>query len=142
MGRLDVHIRHGGGPDGSGLIALAVIAAVLAGVIHAVWGVISAVLHVILVTLEVIAWTLAGTALAAAVGGTVWAGLCIRRAVQARHVPQASAPPVITMIPETPARPAIEPPRPSGTWPLPGWWEEIRPHIGHDDGGSRPGGTP
>ena len=140
MGRLDVHIRHGGGPDGSGLIALAVIAAVLAAV-HAAWGVICAVLHVIVVALEVIAWTLAGTALAAAVGGAVWAGLRIRRAVQARHVPRASAPPVITVIPEAPARPVIEPPRPSGAWPLPGWWEEIRPHIGHDDGGSRPGGT-
>ena len=141
MGRLDVHIRHGGGPDGSGLIALAVIGAVLAVAARAAWGVIFVAFHVIVTALEVIAWTLAGAVIVAAVGGGVWAGLRIRTAIRDRQAHRAAAPPVITVIPEASARPAIEPPRPSGAWPLPGWWEEIRPHVGRDDGGSRPGGT-
>jgi hypothetical protein len=145
MGRLDVHIRHGGGGgDSAGPIAVVVILVVAAAALRAAWGALAVALHVILTALEVIAWTLAGATIAAVVGGGVWAGLRIRHAVHDRRGHRAaSAPPVITVIPEPAARPAIEPPRPSAdSWPLPGWWTEVRPHIGRDGDEHRPtGGT-
>jgi len=147
MGHLDVHIRHGSGGGGEGLAALVLGAAVVMALIHMAWGAISAALHVILTALEVIAWTVAGAAVTTVVTGGVVAGLRIRTAVHVAHARRAAvARPVVTITPDgyvrpVPAeadRPAIEPPRRSAPWPLPGWWEEIRPQIGGDSDEHRP----
>jgi hypothetical protein len=123
MGRLDVHIRHGGGPEGGPWVALAVVL-VLAAAGGAARGAISAAADVLVTVLEVIGWTLAGLAGAAVLGGGALAGVRIRRAVRAaraRRVP----PPVITITPHSPARPvpgagrpALDPPRlrAAGSW--------------------------
>ena len=103
--------------------------------------------------LEVIGWTLAGTASAAVLGGGVLAGIRIRRAVRAararRTMTQPAAPVIqitpegyVRPLPDEPgtARPALSPPArgPATAWPLPGWWEEIRPRIGGDSDEHRP----
>jgi hypothetical protein len=150
MGRLDVHIRHGGS-GGDGLAALVIAAVIAAALIRAAWGTITAAFHVILTALEVIAWTLAGATMAAVLAGGVLAGLRIRNAVRVARARRAavSAPrPVVTITPEGHVRPlaleedrpAIEAPRSalSAGWPLPGWWDEIRPRIGGDGNDSRP----
>ncbi len=151
MGHLDVHIRHGGG-EGPGAWAALAVLIVLAIIGGAARHLIATALHVALTVLEVIAWTLAGAAAAAVLTGGVLAGVRIRRAVIAARARRAIAPPapVIHITPEgdlrplpDPAsqpRPALSPPpRPSATsWPLPGWWEEIRPRIGGDDDQYRP----
>ena len=138
MGRLDVRIQHSG--DGAGpWVALAVLVA-LAVVGGAARHVIGEVAHVLVTVFEVIAWTVAGVVIAAAVSGGVHAGVRIRRAVHAARARRAAAS-VITITPDvftrpvaSVARPAIGAPRPTdaGAWPLPGWWEEIRPRIGGD----------
>ena len=151
MGRLDVHIRHGGG-DGPGAWAALAVLVALAVVGGAARHVITSVLHAVVAVLEVIAWTLAGAAAAAVLTGGVLAGVRIRRAVLTararRTIPQHAA--VIHITPEgdlrplpdpdSPARPALSPPaqRPATSWPLPGWWEEIRPRVGGDDDQHRP----
>lgn len=138
MGRLDVQIRHGG--DGAGPWAALAVLVALAVVGGAARHVIGAAAHVLAVALEVIAWTLAGAAIAAVTGGGLLAGIRIRRAVQAARARRAALP-VITITPDSPVRPLPEagrpaigaaPSRPDGSWPLPGWWEEIRPRIGGD----------
>ena len=141
MGRLDVRIQHGHGGDGAGPWAALAVLVALALVGGAARHVIGAAVHVLATVLEVIGWTLAGAVLAAVAGGGVLAGVRIRRAVQAARARRAP-PPVITITPdgyvrpvETSAdRPALDAPRPgvAGSWPLPGWWEEIRPRIGGD----------
>lgn len=132
MGNLDVRIRHGGdgGPAAAAVIVLLLFIAV---------GVRSAwpdIVH----TVEVIAWTVTGvTGTAVAVTGTVLTTKAVRRHRARRAMTQ----PVVraTVIP--PARPAVTRPvsppalgqpqqRQAGAWPLPGWWEEIRPRIGGD----------
>jgi hypothetical protein len=140
MGNLDVHIRHGG--DGGPAAAAAVIVLLLfiAVGVRAAW---PDIVH----TVEVIAWTVTGvTGSAIAVTGTVLTTKAVRRRRRARR---AVMPPVVqaTVIP--PARPAVTRPasppalgqprqRQAGTWPLPGWWEEIRPRIGGDGDEHRP----
>ena len=151
MGRLDVHIRHGGG-DGAGAWAALAALVALAVIGGAARHLIATVLHVVVTVLEVIAWTLAGTAAAATLTGGVLAGVRIRRAVLAARARRAVAPPapVIHITPEgylrplpdetRPARPALgsPPQQPATAWPLPGWWEEIRPQIGGDGDEHRP----
>jgi hypothetical protein len=151
MGRLDVHIRHGGG-DGAGAWAALAVLVVLAVVGGAARHLIATALHVMVTVLEVIAWTLAGAAAAAVLTGGVFAGVRVRRAVLAARGRRAVAQraPVIHITPEghlrplpdsaSPARPALSPPpqQPATGWPLPGWWEEIRPRIGGDDDQYRP----
>jgi len=146
MGRLDVRIQHGHGGDGAGpWVALAALVA-LAVAGGAGRHVIGAAAHVLVAVLEVIAWTLVGVASAAVIGGGVLAGVRITRAVRVARACRV-APPVITITPDSPARPlpeagrpAIDVPRPwaAGSWPLPGWWEEIRPRIGGDGDEHRP----
>lgn len=152
MGRLDVHIRHGGGGDGAGAWAALVALVALAVIGGAARHLIATVLHVVVTVLVVIGWTLAGIAAAAVLTGGVLAGLRIRRAVVAARVRRAVTPrsPVIYITPEGDlrplpdetglARPALSPPPQASArpWPLPGWWEEIRPQIGGDDGEHRP----
>jgi hypothetical protein len=139
MGRLDVRIQHGHGGDGAGPWAALAVLVALAVIGGAARHAITAAAHVLAVVLEVIAWMLAGAAIAAVTGCGVLAGVLIRRAVLAARARRA-APPVITIAPDSSmprlpevARPAIGAPhpRPPG-WPLPGWWEEIRPRIGGD----------
>jgi hypothetical protein len=151
MGRMDVHIRHGDG-DGEGAWAVLAALVVLAIVGGAARHVIANALHVVVAVLEVIAWTLAGAAAAAVLTGGVLAGVRIRRSVLAARARRAVAqrPPVIHITPEgylrplpdpaSQARPALSPPlqHPATGWPLPGWWEEIRPRIGGDDDQHRP----
>ncbi len=137
----DLHIRHSSGGRGDEVAALALGAAMAAALIHLAW-------HAISVVLEVIAWVAAGTAGTVAVAGGVMAGLRVRRAVRASRARRAAAlaRPVVTITPRDharpaavqAARPAIAPPRPVGSWPLPGWWEEIRPRIGGDSDEYRP----
>ncbi|MGH3299145.1 MAG: hypothetical protein ACRDP7_45885, partial [Trebonia sp.] len=72
-----------------------------------------------------------------------YAAVRIRRAVLLARARSMVAPPVITITPEDTGarclppngtgRPAIGAPRAAGSWPLPGWWEEVRPRIGGDD---------
>jgi len=140
MGRLDVHIQHGHGGDGAGPWAALAVLVALAIAGGAARHVIGAVVHVVVTVLEVIGWTLAGAATAAVIGGGVLAGVRIRRAVCAARARRVAAP-VITITADSPARPlpaagrpAIGPPsrREAAGWPLPGWWEEVRPRIGGD----------
>ncbi len=152
MGRLDVHIRHGGGGDGAGAWAALAVLVALAVVGGAARHLIATALHVVVTVLEVIAWTLAGTASAAVLAGGVLAGIRIRRAVRAARARRAVASPApviqitpegyVRPLPDEPgaARPALSPPRqgPATAWPLPGWWEEIRPRIGGDGDEHRP----
>lgn len=146
MGRLDVHIRHGdGGGETLAVVALAI--GVAAFLIHQAWHTIIAIWHVILTILTIAAWTLAGVTGAAALTGGVLAGLRIRRAVRAHRTAGTARPPVVTITPAGHIRPvplhaerpaAIEPPRPASSWPLPGWWAEVRPRIGGDSDEHRP----
>jgi hypothetical protein len=152
MGRLDVHIRHGHGGDGAGAWAALAGLVALAVIGGAARHLIATTLHVVVTVLEVIAWTLAGAAAAAVLTGGALASVRIRRAVLAARARRAAVPrvPVIHITPEgylrplpdpaSPARPALSPPpqQPATSWPLPGWWEEIRPHIGGDDDQHRP----
>jgi hypothetical protein len=127
---------HHGSPAGpaAAVLALLVIVAVAA---REVW---PKVVH----TVEIAAWTVAGvTGAAIVITGTVLTVRAVRRARArraARQVtyritpavpaPRRTGPPAI----DRPARPALgQPPRrQAGTWPLPGWWQDIRPHIGGD----------
>ena len=151
MGRLDVHIRHGG--DGAGPWAALAVLVVLAIAGGAARHVIGDVARVLVTVLEVIGWTLIASASAAVAGGGVLAGVRVRRAVRAararRAMPQPAAPVIqitpegyVRPLPDEPgaARPALGPPPrgPAGAWPLPGWWEEIRPRIGGDGNEHRP----
>ena len=152
MGRLDVHIQHGHGGDGAGAWAALAALVALAVIGGAARHLIATALHVVVTVLEVIAWTLAGTAAAAVLTGGVMAGVRIRRAVLAARARRAITPrpPVIHITPEghlrplpdetSPARRALSPPpqQPATAWPLPGWWEEIRPRIGGDGDEHRP----
>jgi hypothetical protein len=123
----------GGGPAAA-VIALLVIVAVAA---REVW---PKVVHAV----EIAAWTVAGvTGAAIVITGTVLTVRVTRRVRARRALRQATyhVTPVIPAVRLTeptaidrPERPALgQPPqhRP-GAWPLPGWWEDIRPRIGGD----------
>jgi hypothetical protein len=140
MGRLDVRIQHGHGGDGPGAWAALAVLIALAAAGGAARHVIGEAAHVLVTVLAVIAWTLAGAGIVAVVSGGVLAGVRIKRAVRAARA-RRGVPPVIAITPDSYARhvpdayrSAIDAPRgrAGGSWPLPGWWEEIRPRIGGD----------
>ena len=123
---------HGGGPAAA-VIALVVIVALA---LHKAW-------PAIMTGLEIAAWTLASVCGAAlAITGAVLVVRMARRHLARRAALYRPAPvlPAIRLVAEhidTPAeRPAIT--RRPATWPLPGWWEEIRPRIGGDGDEHRP----
>src|ERR1700722_17570943 len=142
MGQLDVHIRHGNGGGPGPVIALIALA-VLAAAGGAAHEALSSAVHVLAIVLDVILWTLGSAVILAAAAGVTYAVVRIRRAVLTTRASSAVPPSVITVTPEGPTtrylppdragRPAIEAPRTTGSWPLPGWWEEVRPRIGGDD---------
>jgi len=118
-----------GGGGRRGLVALVVVLVIAAAVLHAIW-------HTIVEAAEIVALVVVSAIGAAALGGVAYAALRIRAYVlgQRARRPVPVRAEVIQLgaerLHET-SRPAIEVPR--DRWPLPGWWEEIRPHIGHDD---------
>jgi hypothetical protein len=130
---------HGGGPAAA-VIALLVIVAVAA---RKVW---PEIVHAV----EIAAWTVAGvTGAAILVTGGVLTARTIRRCRARRAIRQATY--HATVIPaarlierhaiDRPAeRPALGPPprRQPGAWPLPGWWQDVRPRIGGDGDEQRP----
>jgi len=145
MGRLEVNIRHGGDGGRAAVIVLIVliVLAIAGGAGHKA---LTRAAHDVLTVVEVTAWVIAGLAGAAVAAGAVLAGLRIRKALRAACARRAIAPPVITLTPEIPAarrlpaagRPALDAPHTVRTWPLPGWWEEVRPRIGGDSDEHRP----
>ena len=99
---------------------------------------------------EIAAWTVAGiTGAAIVITGTVLTVRVVRR-VRARRAARQATYHVAPVIPaarlteppaiDRPGRPALgQPPRRQpGAWPLPGWWEDIRPRIGGDGDEHRP----
>jgi hypothetical protein len=144
MGRLDVQIRHGG-DGGSGWVIALIALVVLAAAGGAARTALTAAAHVMATAVEVVMWTLAAVVILAAVAGVTYAALRIRAAVRSARDRRAVPPPVIRITPERPgagyfppqsSRPALGAPREARSWPLPGWWEEIRPQAGRDDEGS------
>jgi hypothetical protein len=142
MGRLDVHIRHGGG-DGGPAAAVVVLLLFIAVGLRSVW---PEIVHAV----EIAAWTVA-----AIIGTTITVTLTVltvrvvrrhraRRAIrQVTYRAEPVIPPArLAARPVGPpaARPALDRPRqgPARSWPLPGWWEEIRPRIGGDSDEHRP----
>jgi hypothetical protein len=131
--------NHGSGGPAAAVIALLVIVAVAA---REVW---PKVVHAV----EIVAWTVAGlTGAAIVITGTVLTVRVTRR-VRARRAAQVTyrVTPVIPAVRLTeptaidrPERPALGQPakRQPGAWPLPGWWEDIRPGIGGDSDEHRP----
>jgi hypothetical protein len=127
--------NHGsGGGPAAAVIALLIFIAVG---IRAAW---PQIVHAV----EITAYTVAAiTGTAIVVTGTVLTVRTVRRVRARRALHQATyhVTPVIpaTRLPGPPAidrpeRPALgQPPqRRPGAWPLPGWWEDIRPRIGGD----------
>ena len=130
----------GGGGAAAAVIALVVIMAVAA---RKVWPeIVSAV--------QIAAWTVAGvTGAIILITGGILTTRVVRRCRARRAIRQATY--HATVIPaarlierltiDPPAgRPALSQPprRQPGTWPLPGWWEDIRPRIGGDGDEYRP----
>ena len=142
MGRLDVQIRHGGSGGGESGAVIALIAfivlAIAGGAGHKA---LTGVLHTVATAVEVIMWTVAGVLILAAAAGVTYVALRARAAVRGTRDRRAVPPPVITITPDDPGarplpsadRPAIDAPHAVRSWPLPGWWAEIRPRIGGDD---------
>lgn len=137
MGHPDGAHTHGSG--GGGMLLVVILLVLLVG--GAAAKAVSAVWHTIVTVLEIAAYTALSIAGAAMLAGTGYLAWRIRvrvlaaraqRTVPARaHVVQLGAePPPVT----GPAMgKAIEAPRQqAGGWPLPGWWDEVRPHIGGD----------
>jgi flagellar basal body-associated protein FliL len=146
MGRLDVHIRHGD-DGGSGWVIALVVIIVLAAAGGAARKALTTTAHVIATAVEVITWTLAAVVILAAAAGVGYAAWRIRGAVRSARDRRAVTATVIRVTPERPGtahlppdddRPAIGAPREARSWPLPGWWEEVRPQVGGDDEGSAP----
>jgi hypothetical protein len=140
MGRLDVQIRHGHDGGGWGAVAALIVFIVLAigGAAHKQ---LAEAAHVVATIVEVVAWTLATTVILTVAAGLTWVAVKVRRALRARA--RRTTATVISVTPDRPGvtvrpvdaagRPAIDRPRPAGSWPLPGWWVEIRPRVGRDD---------
>src|SRR5260370_26882317 len=121
--------QGGGGAAGAVIVLLVILAVAL----RKAWpAIVSAV--------EIAAWTVAGLAgTAIAVTGGALTVRALRRRARRRAAAGRRAPLVVDVMqlypPLPPAgRPALEPPRSrrAGSWPLPGWWEEIRPRTGGD----------
>lgn len=129
----------GGGGAAGAVIALLVIIALA---LRKTW---PEIVHVV----EVTAWTVAGVTGAVIV---VTGGVLTVRAVRRRRTRRAmrQVPYLATVIPaarltarpviDRAARPALgqSPRRQPDAWPLPGWWEGIRPRIGGDSDEHRP----
>ena len=124
----------GCGDDWGGVAAVIALVVIVAVALRAAWpAIISAV--------EIAAWTVAGITGAVILAAGV---LLTRRVVRWRRARRTfRGGPVITIAAQPrevarplppPGRPALDPPRRTGgrAWPLPGWWEEIRPRIGGD----------
>ncbi len=118
----------GGAAGGAGAVIALVVIVVLA--LRKAWpAIVSAV--------EIAAWTVAGLAgTAIAVTGGALTVRALRRRARRRAAAGRRAPLVVDVMrlypPLPPAGPpALGPPRPAGgrAWPLPGWWEEIRPQT-------------
>jgi hypothetical protein len=120
-----LHCPGCSGGGGGRAIAALVTLAIIGAVIHAIW-------HTIVEAGEIIALVLASAIGAAALAGVTYGALQVRARVleQRRRRPVPVRGEVIRLGTEQP--PALEASRPAG-WPLPGWWDEVRPHIGHDD---------
>jgi hypothetical protein len=98
----------GGGESGSVIALIAfIVLAIAGGVGHKA---LTGALHTVATAFEVIVWTVAGVVILAAAAGVAYVVLRIRT-----------------------DRPAIDAPHSARSWPLPGWWAEIRPRIGGDD---------
>ena len=128
MGRLDVHIRHGGGGDGAGPWAALAVLVALAIIGGAARHLIGDVAHVLVTVLEVIGWTLAAIASAAVAGGGCWpasgsGARCARPAPAAPcpSLPRRSSrsPPrgMSARCPMSPVRPGPRSARPRGDRP-------------------------
>ncbi|MBV9444715.1 MAG: hypothetical protein JO345_02285 [Streptosporangiaceae bacterium] len=134
--------NHGSGGPAAAVIALLVIVAVAA---REVW---PKVVHAV----EIAAWTVAGITGAAILITAMVLTVRVVRRVRARRAARVTyhVTPVIPAVrltdpsaidrPEWPERPALgqSPRRQPGAWPLPGWWEDIRPRIGGDSDERRP----
>ena len=124
---------EGGGLGGAGLIALVVVLAIAAAVLHAIW-------RTIVEAAEIAAVTVIAVIAAAVLAGAGYAALRIRRRVleqRARRPVPVRAEVVqlgAEVVRAADRQPALEAPH-AASWPLPGWWDEIRPRIGHDDEG-------
>ena len=128
----------GGGAVGAVIALLVIIALAL----RKAW---PEIVHAV----EIAAWTVAGiTGTAIVVTGTVLTVRGVRRVRARRALRQVTY--YAQVIPAArltehpiigrPGRPALgQPPRRQpGTWPLPGWWEDVRPRIGGDGDEHRP----
>jgi hypothetical protein len=133
--------RHGS-PAGPAAAVLALLVIVAVGA-REVW---PKVVHEV----EIAAWTVAGvTGAAIVITGTVLTVRAVRH-VRARHVAQQVTYRIAPVIPAArlSGHPAIDRPERSalgqppqhrpGAWPLPGWWQDIRPKIGGDGDEHRP----
>jgi len=142
MGRLEVQIRHGHDGGGSGAVIALILFIVLAAAGGAGHKALSGAVHNVLTVIEIALWALGGLVAAAA----AVLGWRVRNAMRAARARRAEPPAVITVTPEAATarrlrpegRPAIGPAGTARPWPLPGWWQEIRPRIGRDD---HPGGA-
>ena len=135
---LHCHGCGGGGAVGA-VIALVVIIALA---LRKAW---PDIVHAV----EIAAWTVAGiTGTAIVVTGTVLTVRGVRRVRARRALRQATyhaqVIPAVRLTdrsaidrPEWPA-PGQPPQRQPGAWPLPGWWQEVRPRIGGDGDEHRP----
>lgn len=142
MGRLDVHIRHGGDNGSGEVAAVAVLLIIVAVGARAAW---PHIVHVIEDIFWATVWAVAGTAgavIAFKTGRVAYRARARRAAQQATYratvIPaeRLPEPPAITKPTEPPAL-GQAPRHKAGDWPLPGWWQEIRPRIGGDDDDTR-----
>jgi len=130
----------GGGGAAAAVIALVVIIAVA---LRKVWPeIVSGV--------QIAAWTVAGvTGTAILITGGVLTTRVVRRCRARRAIRQATYHAAVIPAAHLIERPAIDrpagrpalgrpPQRQRAAWPLPGWWEDIRPRIGGDGDEHRP----
>jgi hypothetical protein len=117
---------------GAGLIALVVVLVVVGAVLRAIW-------HTLVTVLEIAAITAASIAGLALVAGGAYAAVRVGRYVLERRArrPIPVRAQVVRLgaelVSAEPERPAIDQPRQQAAgWPLPGWWEEVKPRIGGD----------
>ena len=122
---------EGGGGGAAGLIALAVVLCIAAAVLHAIW-------HTIVEAAEITALAVISALGLAAVAGIACVALRARRHVLGQRgrqpIPVRAEVIRLGAGPEVPEadRPALAAPH-AASWPLPGWWADVRPHVGHDD---------
>ena len=112
------------GHERGGLVALVVVLVIVAAVIHAIW-------HTIVEAAEIVAIVFVSAVGAVALAGVAYAALRIRDRVAGQQAgrPVTVRAEVVQLEPERAALEATSP----AAWPLPGWWADVRPHVGHDD---------